>query len=84
MRSKLDSEEGKAVYGRRKEIIEPVFGQIKSCIGFTHFLLRGLEKVKGEFSLICTANNLKKIGRFLAENGKSLSESLEEGAQVLA
>jgi len=38
MREKLDSDQGKAIYGRRKHIVEPVFGQIKSVMGFTSFL----------------------------------------------
>ena len=76
MRSKLDSQQGKAIYSKRKEIIEPVFGQIKHNIGFTGFMLRGLEKVKGEFSLICSAFNLKKISKRLSERGKSIAESM--------
>ena len=53
--------QGKAIYSRRKHIVEPVFGQIKSVMGFTSFLLRGLEKVKGEFNLVAIAHNLRKI-----------------------
>ena len=44
--------------------VEPVFGQIKQCRGFRQFLLRGLEKVNGEWSLICTGHNLLKLFRF--------------------
>ena len=65
MRKKLDSDQGKAIYGRRKHIVEPVFGQIKSAMGFTSFLLRGLEKVKGEFNLVTIAHNLRKIWFYL-------------------
>jgi hypothetical protein len=42
-------------------VIEPVFGVIKSVIGFTKFSLRGLEKVAAEFKLVCSAYNLKKL-----------------------
>ena len=61
MREKLDSDQGKAIYSRRKHIVEPFFGQIKSVMGFTSFLLRGLKKVRGEFSLVAIAHNLRKI-----------------------
>ncbi len=61
MDRKLQNPVGKYVYGFRKRIIEPVFGQVKYCRGFTGFALRGLEKVKGEFSLWCIAHNILKI-----------------------
>ena len=50
-------------YRWRKQIVEPVFGQIKQARGFRQFLLRGLEKVKAEWALICTAHNLTKLAR---------------------
>ena len=53
MRRKLKTKAGKAVYAARKAIVEPVFGQIKHARGFRQFLLRGLEKVRGEWSLVC-------------------------------
>jgi transposase len=48
-------------YRLRKQTVEPVFGQIKEAMGFRRFLLRGLERVRGEWSLICTAFNLRKL-----------------------
>ena len=48
-------------YRLRKQVVEPVFGQIKECLGFRRFLLRGKEKVTREWSLICTAHNLRKL-----------------------
>lgn len=48
-------------YRLRKQIVEPVFGQIKHARGFRQFLLRGLDKVRGEWALICTAHNLLKL-----------------------
>lgn len=48
-------------YRLRKQVVEPVFGQIKYARGFRQFLLRGLEKVRGEWSLVCTAHNLLKL-----------------------
>ena len=46
------------------ETVEPVFGQIKQSRGFRQFLLRGLEKVQSEWSLICTTHNLLKLFRY--------------------
>lgn len=48
-------------YRLRKHTVEPVFGQIKQAKGFRQFLLRGLDKVRGEWALICTAHNLLKL-----------------------
>jgi len=48
-------------YRLRKQVVEPVFGQIKQARGFRQFLLRGIEKVKAEWAMICTAHNLQKL-----------------------
>ena len=61
MRKKLLSEEGKLKYLMRQYLIEPVFGHLKYNIGYTHFLLRGLEKVNGELKLMSIGWNLKKM-----------------------
>ena len=63
MRRKLRTKRGRQRYRVRKETVEPVFGQIKQGRGFRQFLLRGLEKVNGEWSLICTGHNLLKLFR---------------------
>lgn len=63
MKRKLRTTRGRAVYGLRKELVEPVFGQIKQARGFRQFLLRGLNKVKGEWALICTTHNILKLWR---------------------
>ena len=63
MRRKLATKCGKKRYGRRKVIVEPVFGQIKDARGFWRFLLRGLAKVRGEWSLITATHNLLKLYR---------------------
>ena len=55
---------GKALYARRKVIVEPVFGQIKEARGFRRFLLRGLEKIRGEWRLVCLGHNLLKLWRY--------------------
>ena len=74
MRCKLDTEQGKTIYGQRKQIVEPVFGQIKSIMGFTSFLLRGLEKVKGEFNLVAIGHNIRKIWLYLKNSGKKIEK----------
>ena len=57
------------LYKKRKQTVEPAIGVIKRCLGFRRFSLRGLEKVKGEFSLIATVYNLKKITNLCKVNG---------------
>jgi transposase len=61
MERKLKTKVGAAVYARRKCIVEPVFGQIKQARRFRQFLLRGLQKVRGEWALICMTHNLLKF-----------------------
>ena len=63
MRRKLQTKAGAAIYSRRKTIVEPVFGQIKQARGFRQFLLRGLEKVQGEWAMICLTHNILKLHR---------------------
>jgi transposase len=61
MRYRLQTKEGKARYALRKQTPEPVFGIIKSVLGFRQFLLRGLDKVRGEWSLVTMAWNMKRM-----------------------
>lgn len=61
MRHKLRSQAGRAVYKMRKAIVEPVFGQIKEQRGFRRFSLRGLNKVRCEWKLVCLTSNLLKL-----------------------
>lgn len=63
MRRKLQTKRGREKYKLRKEIVEPVFGQIKQARGFRAFSLRGLKKVRGEWRLICLTHNLLKLFR---------------------
>jgi transposase len=67
MRRKLKTKAGKAVYAARKAIVEPVFGQIKQARGFRQFLLRGIDKVRGEWSLVCLTHNVLKMYRLCYE-----------------
>jgi transposase len=63
MRTKLRRAGYRSRYRLRKQIVEPVFGQIKQERGFRQFLMRGIEKVTAEWALICTAHNLVKLAR---------------------
>jgi transposase len=63
MADKLRTPEGRTIYRQRACTVEPVFGVIKSVLGFRHFLLRGLPKVTGEWNLVCLAYNLKRLHR---------------------
>ena len=71
MKEKLRSATGKVLYAARKQIVEPVFGMIKSARGIRKFLLRGLEKVSAEWQLICLTHNLLKIWRRCSGVAKS-------------
>ena len=64
MAAKVRTPDGKALYARRKVIVEPVFGQIKEARGFRRFLLRGLQKIRGEWRLVCLGHNLLKLWRY--------------------
>jgi hypothetical protein len=61
MRDKLKRAGRRSRYRLRKQIVEPVFGQIKQARGFRQFLLRGVDNVKAEWAMICTAHNLAKL-----------------------
>jgi transposase len=63
MRQKLRDGGFDSPYHKRKTTVEPVFGQIKECRGFRRFLLRGLDKVKAEWSFVCTVHNLCKMAK---------------------
>jgi hypothetical protein len=61
MRERLAQEEQQKRYRKRSGMVEPVFGLIKEILGYRRFLLRGLKKVRGEWSLICASFNLRKL-----------------------
>ena len=61
MRYRMKTEEGNAFYARRKCTVEPVIGVIKEVMGFRRFMLRGFAAVKGEWTLVCMAFNLKRL-----------------------
>ena len=61
MAHRLQTSVGKQLYKLRKQTVEPVFGIIKSVMGFRQFLLRGMSKVQGEWTLVCLAWNVKRM-----------------------
>lgn len=61
MKRTLKTRAGRAAYALRKQTVEPVFGIIKSVMGFSQFLLRGLENAQNEWMLVCLAWNLKRM-----------------------
>ena len=63
MRKKIDDGGFETPYRLRKQVVEPVFGQIKQARGFRQLLLRGVEKVRSEWALVCTAHNLTKLAK---------------------
>jgi len=79
MREKLRTNEGKELYEERMSTVEPVFGQMKQNRGFTEFLLRGKEKSKVEFIMMCIVHNIEKIGEFVKRKFKDMKESLRKG-----
>ena len=73
MAHRLKTKEGKDKYKLRKQTVEPVFGIIKEILGFKHFHLRGLEKVRLEWDLVTTAYNFKRLFKII--NGSALFEN---------
>jgi len=65
MRARLQTEAGRRAYGLRKHTVEPVFGQVKERRGLRRFLLRGVAKVAGEWTLWCLTHNLRKLAQAL-------------------
>jgi len=61
MQRKLRTKAGRKVYSRRKAIVEPVLGHIKAARGFDRFRLRGVWKVKGEWTLVTLAHNICRL-----------------------
>jgi transposase len=61
MKAKVESAEGRAIYAKRQTSVEPVFGIIKSALGFRQFMLRGCQKVRGEWTLVALAYNCKRL-----------------------
>ena len=79
MREKIKAGGHESPYRLRKQLPEPVFGQIKQARGFRQFLLRGIAKVAGEWGIVCTAHNLLKLAQ-----GRTLPTARATAADVAA
>ena len=66
MAAKFETAQGRLDYRKRKWIAEPPNGWIKNVLGFRQFSMRGLEKAKAEFKLVCLALNLRRMGSMRA------------------
>jgi len=75
MKHRLKTKAGRAAYGQRKQTVEPVFGIIKSVMGFRQFLLRGLANVQNEWTLVCLAWNLKRMATLRPHSVLALMEN---------
>jgi len=73
---KIVSPQGEKEYKKRMYTVEPPIGNIKHNLGYRQFLLRGLNKVKGEFNLMCIAHDIKKIASFFTKKGINLAKAL--------
>ena len=69
MRWRLQTKEGRAIYGKRKSTIEPTFGIIKQVMGYRQFLVRGFDEVSAEWDLVCIAFNLKRMFKLMQAKG---------------
>lgn len=69
MARKLSTAGGRAVYARRKAIVEPVFGQMSILQNAKHLLLRGLDQAKGEWQLLAACHNLRKLHGHIGVHG---------------
>nr|WP_238595832.1 transposase [Streptococcus suis] len=67
-KEKLLSEEGSRIFAQRKVDVEPVFGQIKACLGYKRCNLRGKRQVKIDMGLVLMANNLRKYNTRNTQN----------------
>lgn len=79
MKSKVLTDDGRAKYSLRKETVEPVFGQIKRCMGFRQFSMRGRKACEAEWSLVCAAHNLKKLFKYGAAAAQRKANELARG-----
>jgi hypothetical protein len=70
MAHQLKTRAGRAAYALRKQTIKPVFGIIKQAMGFRQFLMRGLQQVRGEWTLVCLAWNCKRMAALQRNAGK--------------
>jgi len=76
MAYRLKTPEGKALYGKRKSSVEPVFGQIKRVLGFRQFMLRGFDRICGEWTLVTMAYNLRRLFQLRGGRAKAAGQAV--------
>jgi len=81
MKSKVLTDVGREKYGLRKQTVEPVFGQIKRCLGFRQFSMRGIKACEAEWNLVCAAHNLLKLFRYGAVAMAAMAQESMKAAQ---
>ena len=81
MAAKIRTARGRKIYARRKTIAEPVFGQVKEARGFRRFSVRGLDKVRGEWTLVCLCHNILKM--ITAKMGDRLEASAQPSPSMV-
>jgi hypothetical protein len=69
MARRLTTKRGRAVYARRKAIVEPVFGQMSTLQNAKHLLLRGFDQARGEWLLLTACHNLRKLHGHIGVTG---------------
>ncbi len=79
---KLLTKKGEKEYKKRMHTAEPPFGNIKHNLGYRYFLLRGINKVQGEFNLMCMAHNIKKIHKRVAEKNKNIAIAMRNIGKI--
>jgi len=79
---KLLTKKGEKEYKKRMHTAEPPFGNIKHNLGYRYFFLRGLEKVQGEFNLMCIGHNINKIYNFMQKKNKSVAAALVDIGKI--
>lgn len=79
---KLLTKKGKEEYKKRMYTAEPPFGNMKHNFGYRYFLLRGVEKVQGEFNLMCIGHNINKIYNFAAKENKNIAIALANMGKI--
>ena len=84
MKSKVITDVGREKYGLRKQTVEPVFGQIKRCMGFREFSMRGQDACEAEWNLVCAAHNLMKLFRYGATAMARMAQEHIKIAQQMA
>lgn len=80
MAAKLETDDGREKYRLRQQTVEPVFGIIKSVLGFRQFSLRGIDKVCGEWKLVALAYNFKRLHNLVIEQQKSEAQTAAAAA----